>query len=77
MKDMICGFLADQEKSCKLVLRQNIALSIIDFNDVRHVTRVNVNGFTRELRDSCCSTVIGVEEVPYVRIDGSIINVNT
>ena len=52
-------------------------MAIVDFYDVRHITRVDVNGFARELWDSRCSTIVGVVEIPDVWVDGPVINVDT
>lgn len=59
------------------MLGQNVALAVIDFDDVRHVARVDVNGFTRQLRNCGCPTIVGVEEIPDIWVDGSVVDIDT
>jgi hypothetical protein len=74
---MVSNLLANQEQACEFVLRQNVTLTIVDFDDVRHITRVDVNGFTRELRNGRCPTIVGVVEIPDVWVYGPVVNVDT
>jgi len=52
-------------------------LAVVDLDDVRHITRVDVYSFTRQLRYGGCSTIVGIEKIPDVWIDGPVVDVDT
>ena len=58
------------------MLGKDVALAVIDLDDVGHVARVDVDGLARELGNSRCTAVVSVEEVPDVRVDRSVIDVD-
>lgn len=76
-EDMVSNLFPNQEQACEFVLRQDVTLTIVDFDDVRHITRVDVNGFARELRNGRCPTIVGVVEIPDVWVYGPVVNVDT
>ena len=73
---MVRHLLADQEKACQLVLGKDVALAVVDLDDVGHVTRVDVDGLARELRNSRRTAIVSVEEVPDIGIDRSVIDID-
>jgi hypothetical protein len=58
------------------VLGKDVALAVVDLDDVGHVTRVDVDGLTRELRNSRRTAIVSVEEVPDIGIDRSVIDID-
>ena len=77
MQHLVADLLADQEQGGEFVLRQNVALSIVDFDDVRHVSGVDVDGLTGKRRHSRGAAVVGVEQVPHVRVDGPVVDIHS
>ena len=75
IEDMVSNFLADQEQIRKLMLRQNVPLAVVDFDYVGHIAWVDVDGLAGQLRNRCCATIISVEEVPHIRVNGPIVDV--
>lgn len=58
------------------MLGKDVALAVVDLDDVGHVTRVDVDGLTRELRNSRRTAIVSVEEVPDIGIDRSVIDID-
>ena len=58
------------------MLRQDVAFPIVNFDDVRHVPRVDVYRLTRQCWHCRSPAVVGVEEVPDVGVDRSVVDVD-
>jgi len=58
------------------VLGEDVALAVVDLDNVGHVTRIDVDGLARKLRNSRCTAIVSVEKVPDIRVDSSVIDVD-